>query len=238
MTPDACLGVWPIMIPAPTRRVAPKHDSGGLLAFCYSVSARCRQSFRAVTENHGMPPQPMDESPGDSSPDRLLEMVYDELRRLAAAKLARESAAHTLQPTALVHEAWLRLGGDAQSPWANRRHFFAAAAESMRRILIDTARRKSAARRGANATRISADATGFDLAAPETDETLLLVDEALDALAGHDPRKAELVKLKYFGGLTLEEAAATLDISLRTAKRDWTYARAWLFQEITRLRGD
>lgn len=185
-----------------------------------------------------MPSQPMDESPGDCTPDQLLAMVYGELRRLAAAKLARESAAYTLQPTALVHEAWLRLGGDSQAPWKNRRHFFAAAAESMRRILIDSARRKHAARRGGDAPCVSANATGFDLATPDTDQTLLLVNEALEALDRHDPRKAELVKLKYFAGLTLEEVSATLGISLRTAKRDWTYARAWLYQEITRLRGE
>lgn len=167
----------------------------------------------------------------------MLTLVYDELRRLAAAKLAHESAAHTLQPTALVHEVWLRLGGEAQPLWANRRHFFAAAAESMRRILIDNARRKHAARRGSGATKLSTDATGFDVAAPADNEELLLVNDALDAFAQHDARKAELVKLKYFGGLTLEEAADTLGISHRTAKRDWAYARAWLFNEVTRLRG-
>ena len=167
----------------------------------------------------------------------LLPLVYEELRRLAASKLSREAAGHTLQPTALVHEAWLRLGGEEQPSWANRRHFFAAAAECMRRILIDHARRKHAARRGAGVAPVRADATGFDLAAPEADAELLLVNDALDALARHDARKAELVKLKYFGGLTLEEAADTLAISHRTAKRDWAYARAWLFNEVTRLRG-
>lgn len=237
MTRDTPFGGWRMMLPVASARAAPLRVTGDILAFCGSISSRRPQVSRAVKENHGTPPQPMDGAPGDCSPDRLLAMVYDELRRLAAAKLARESAAHTLQPTALVHEAWLRLGGDSQSPWESRRHFFAAAAESMRRILIDTARRKRAARRGANATCISANATGFDLPAPDSDQTLLLVDEALHVLAGHDPRKAELVKLKYFGGLTLEEAAATLGISLRTAKRDWTYARAWLFKEITHLRG-
>lgn len=167
----------------------------------------------------------------------MLALVYEELRRLAAAKLAREAPGQTLQPTALVHEAWLRLGGDAQPQWANRAHFFAAAAEGMRRILIDNARRKGAARRGGDATRISADATGFDLAAPGDDAELLLLNEAIDALAAHDARKAELVKHRYFAGLTLEEAAEVLGISARTAKRDWTYARAWLFNEVKRLRG-
>jgi len=169
--------------------------------------------------------------------DQLLPLVYNELRRLAASKMARESSAHTLQPTALVHEAWLRLGGDQQTAWANRAHFFSAAAESMRRILIDTARRKKAQRHGGNVVKVSADVTGFDVAAPsENDDDLLLVNDAIDALQAHDPRKAELVKARYFTGLTLEEAAEVLNISLRTAKRDWAYARAWLFNEVKRLR--
>jgi RNA polymerase sigma factor (TIGR02999 family) len=165
-------------------------------------------------------------------------LVYDELRRLAAAKLARESAGQTLQPTALVHEVWLRLGGDQQPAWGNRAHFFAAAAEGMRRILIDNARRKLAVRHGGKLEKLSANATGFDFVSEPTDDAeLLLVNEAIDALAAHDPRKAELVKQRYFTGLTLEEAAEVLDISLRTAKRDWAYARAWLFNEVKRLRG-
>ena len=169
--------------------------------------------------------------------DQLLPLVYNELRRLAASKMARESSAHTLQPTALVHEAWLRLGGDQQTAWANRAHFFSAAAESMRRILIDTARRKKDQRHGGNVVKVSADITGFDVAAPsENDDELLLVNDAIDALQAHDPRKAELVKARYFTGLTLEEAAEVLNISLRTAKRDWAYARAWLFNEVKRLR--
>jgi len=168
---------------------------------------------------------------------RLLPLVYDELRRLAAAKISREAPGQTLQPTALVHEVWLRLGGDQQPQWSNRAHFFAAAAEGMRRFLIDNARRKRAVRHGGQLARISADATGFDLASPPgNDEEILLVNEAIDGLAAHDPRKAELVKLRYFAGLTLEEAADVLGISHRTAKRDWAYARAWLFNEVKRLR--
>jgi RNA polymerase sigma factor (TIGR02999 family) len=168
----------------------------------------------------------------------LLPLVYEELRRLAAAKLAREAPGQTLQPTALVHEAWLRLGGEGQPVWGGRAHFFAAAAEAMRRILLDNARRKRAIRHGGDLARVSAEATGLDLAAPEArDEELLLVNDALDALAAHDPRKAELVKQRYFVGLTLEEAAEVLGISHRTAKRDWAYARAWLFNEVQRLRG-
>jgi len=168
--------------------------------------------------------------------DQLLPLVYDELRRLAAAKMARETQDQTLQPTALVHEAWLRLGGDRQPGWANRAHFFAAAAEAMRRILIDNARRKRAVRHGGDLAKVSADATGFELVGPDGNEDLLVINEALDAFAAHDPRKAELVKLKYFVGLTLEEAAEVLGTSPRTAKRDWAYARAWLFTEVNRLR--
>lgn len=175
---------------------------------------------------------------GDASATaELLTVVYDELRRLAAAKMAHESAGQTLQPTALVHEVWLRLGGDAQPAWANRAHFFAAAAEGMRRILIETARRKRAIRHGGSFAKISANETGFDIAAAQADDELLLINDALDLLALHDPRKAELVKQKYFVGLTLEEAADALGISHRTAKRDWAYAQAWLFNEVKRLRG-
>ena len=170
--------------------------------------------------------------------DRLLPLVYDELRRLAASKMARESVGQTLQPTALVHEAWLRLGGDAQPDWKNRAHFFAAAAEGMRRILIENARRKRAVRHGGEFAKVSANATGFDLAEPAHDDgELLLLNDALEALAAHDARKAELVKHRYFVGLSLEEAAEVLGISDRTAKRDWAYARAWLFNEMKRLRG-
>lgn len=174
---------------------------------------------------------------GDASAaDQLLPLVYGELRRLAAAKMARESPGQTLQPTALVHEAWLRLGGSEQPAWKNRAHFFGAAAESMRRILIDNARRKRAVRHGGDLARVSADETGFDLAAPTQDDSeLILIHEALAAFEQHDARKAELVKLKYFAGLTLEEAGSVLGISERTAKRDWAYARAWLFNEVQRL---
>ena len=183
------------------------------------------------------PPSPP-VSPGNlSTAENLLPLVYDELRRLAAARMGRESPGQTLQATALVHEAWLRLGGDQQPDWANRAHFFAAAAEAMRRILIDHARRKLAARHGGQLEKLSASDTGFDLpAGTPADAELLLVNDALDALAAHDPRKAELVKQKYFIGLTLEESAQALGISVRTAKRDWVYARTWLFNEVTRLR--
>jgi RNA polymerase sigma factor (TIGR02999 family) len=168
----------------------------------------------------------------------LLPLVYDELRQLAAARLAREAPGHTLQPTALVHEVWLRLGRDGDRRWNGRTHFFAAAAESVRRILIDNARRKRALRHGGDMARVNADATGLDLLAPvEDDEQLLLINDALETLAARDPRKAELVKQRYFVGLSLEEAASVLGISERTAKREWAYARAWLFNEVKRLRG-
>lgn len=169
---------------------------------------------------------------------RILPLVYGELRRLAAARLAREPDGQTLQPTALVHEAWLRLGGDEQPAWQGREHFFAAAAESMRRILIDNARRKRTERHGGGLRKVSADATGVEVAAPAADpDELLLINEALDGLLAHDARKAELVKQRYFVGLSIEEAAEVLGISYRTAKRDWAYARAWLFNEVQRLRG-
>ncbi|HEY4301827.1 MAG TPA: ECF-type sigma factor [Candidatus Didemnitutus sp.] len=169
--------------------------------------------------------------------DQLLPLVYGELRRLAAARMARESAGHTLQPTALVHEAWLRLGGDQQPDWQNRAHFFASAAEAMRRILIDRARRRHAVRHGGEYVRTSSDAIDQAIASPGAgDAELLDVHEALDALARHDARKAELVKQVYFVGLTIKDAAVVLGISEPTARRDWSYARAWLFNEIRRLR--
>ncbi len=169
---------------------------------------------------------------GDASAnEQLLHVVYHELRALARAKMAKEQPGHTLQATALVHEAWLRLG-DAQ--FANRAHFFAAAAEAMRRILIDRARRKQAARHGGGATHVPEADVDLPVAAPITKEDeLLALHNALDALAAHDSRKAELVKLRYFAGLTIEEAADILGISSATAKRDWTYARAWLFRAIS-----
>jgi RNA polymerase sigma factor (TIGR02999 family) len=168
---------------------------------------------------------------------QLLTAVYDELRHLASARMAREAPGLTLQPTALVHEAWLRLGGGHQPVWANRAHFFAAAAEAMRRILIEDVRRKRRIRHGGEFTKVSVNQTGLEIADTASDDELLLVNEALDALALHDARKAELVKQRYFVGLSLEEAADTLGISYRTAKRDWAYARAWLFNEMQRLRG-
>ena len=163
--------------------------------------------------------------------DRLLPLVYDELRKLAAAKLSHEPAGQTLQATALVHEAYLRLVGDATPPrWESRGHFFAAAAEAMRRILVDSARRKGRLKRGGDQVRQSLEEV--EIAAPEPREDLLALDEALDKLAATDRQAAELVNLRYFAGLTLPEAAQVMDISPRTADRLWAYARAWLHQEL------
>lgn len=169
---------------------------------------------------------------GDSdSSEALLSAVYEELRQLARGRMAQEAAGHTLQPTALVHEAWLRLGGEAQGTWQNRAHFFGAAAEAMRRILVDSARRRQAAKRGGDAQRVELDPGA--LASPAKDDKALLdIHEALDKLTAVDPRKAELVKLRYFVGMTFAEAALAMEISLPTAKRWWAYARAWLAIEL------
>jgi RNA polymerase sigma factor (TIGR02999 family) len=171
---------------------------------------------------------------GDSqAADKLLPLVYDELRKLAAQKMAHEAPGDTLQPTALLHEAYLRLvGDDHEKQWDHRGHFFAAAAEAMRRILIENARRRRTQKRGGDFRRHDID----DLPAqtPEADDKLLAVDEALTKFAAQDPLKAELVKLRYFGGFTMEQAADLLNISRATAERYWAYARAWLHQEILR----
>ncbi|MEI6074785.1 MAG: ECF-type sigma factor [Verrucomicrobiota bacterium] len=163
---------------------------------------------------------------------KLMPILYDELRQLARHKMAGEKPGHTLQATALVHEAWLRLGGDEQTAWRNRAHFFAAAAEAMRRILIDNARRKKARRHGGQAERVELDLEHLELAVGMEDEQLLALHEALEKLAAHDALKAQLVKLRFFAGLTLSEAAKALAISEPTAKRYWAYARAWLYREI------
>jgi RNA polymerase sigma factor (TIGR02999 family) len=161
---------------------------------------------------------------------RLLPLVYEELRRLAAHKMAGEASGHTLQPTALVHEAWLRLGAANQQNWQSRAHFFAAAAEAMRRILVEHARRKQSLKRGGGVERETLDESALVLAAPP--DELLAVHEALDNLARQDPAAAELVKLRYFVGMTMEEAAAALGLAKRTAEGLWTYARVWLHREI------
>jgi RNA polymerase sigma factor (TIGR02999 family) len=159
--------------------------------------------------------------------EQLFPLVYDELRRMAAAKLAQERPGQTLQATALVHEAYLRLVGDAPSPWDSRGHFFAAAAEAMRRILIDKARQKRRPKHGGQGRRVHLDDVSASVAQPADD--LLALDDALSALDAVAPRKAKLVKLRFYAGLTIPEAAAALGISEATAQRDWTYARTWLF---------
>ena len=161
----------------------------------------------------------------------LLPIVYEELRRLAARKMANEAAGHTLQPTALVHEAWMRLGGTDAPAFQNRAHFFGAAAEAMRRILIEHARRRLAAKRGAGVDVVELD--GLEISSPlEEDDQLIAMNEALEKLAAVDERKAELVKLRYFVGLNFEEAAAALGIAVPTAKQWWAYARSWLTVEM------
>jgi RNA polymerase sigma factor (TIGR02999 family) len=163
--------------------------------------------------------------------DQLLPLVYDELRKLAAQKLAQEKPGQTLQATALVHEAYLRLVGDhSPKQWNSRGHFFAAAAEAMRRILIDASRRKRRPKHGGDRRRVDLDEA---LAIDAPGEDILALDEALQRLAAEEPAKAELVRLRYFAGLSLEEAAACLGISLATAKRHWVVARAWLFDALS-----
>lgn len=156
----------------------------------------------------------------------LWSAVYKELQALAAVRIAGESPGQTLQPTDLVHEVWLRLGGAEQAHWKNRAHFFGAAAEAMRRILVDRARSRLAARRGGHLQRVNLE--GLEIAAPGDDDEILSLHEALDRFSVIDPPKADLVKLRYFVGLTVEDSAAALGISVPTAKRWWRYARAWL----------
>ena len=164
----------------------------------------------------------------------MLTLVYDELRRLAAQKMAREVPGHTLQPTALVHEAWLRLGGENASSFQNRAHFFGAAAEAMRRILVESARRKKRLKHGGQLERV--DIADVELPLPMPGDELLEMDEALDQLARVDACAADVVKLCFFVGLTQEQTAKELGISLATAERRWSFARAWLFQEMERQR--
>jgi RNA polymerase sigma factor (TIGR02999 family) len=180
-----------------------------------------------------MTPEPADpKASGD-----LLPLVYDELRRLAAHKMASEPATHSLQPTALVHEAWMRLSGTNEPRWRDRRHFFATAAGVMERILVDRARRRRAAKRGSSPKRDeSPEADLASLMAPDKDDRLLAIHEALEKFTSVHPAKAQLVQWRYFGGLGNEEAASLMGISEATAKRWWMHARAWLQHEITNSR--
>jgi RNA polymerase sigma factor (TIGR02999 family) len=170
------------------------------------------------------------EDGGKTPSEDLLPLVYDELRRVAAARMAREPEGQTLQPTALVHEAWLQLVGNGGRTWKNRAHFFGAAADAMRRILIDSARRKAALKRGGGQSRASLD--DLELAATLPDEEILLIDEALERLEAEDPERARVVTLKFYGGLTNEEVAKVLGVSLRTVVRHWTLAKIKLFRWI------
>jgi len=169
---------------------------------------------------------------GQEAAYELLPLVYEELRHLAAARMWHEPETSTLQPTALVHEAWLRLAGSGESKWKNRSHFFAAAAEAMRRILIERARRKHALKRGGSPERIDLDQV--DLAVESDEATLLMINDALEKLTNQDPSMAELVKLRFFVGLDYTQAAEVLGISERSAKRYWSFARTWLFRELSR----
>jgi RNA polymerase sigma factor (TIGR02999 family) len=164
--------------------------------------------------------------------EKLLPLVYDELRKLAAVRLAQEKPGQTMQATALVHEAYIRLvGGEIDQRWDCRGHFFSAAAEAMRRILVENARRKGRLRHGQGMRRVDFE-TGLDITV-ETDEKLVALDEALAKLAVEEPVAAEIVKLRYFAGLTIEQAAEVLGISVRTANRHWVYAKAWLYEQLS-----
>jgi RNA polymerase sigma factor (TIGR02999 family) len=164
--------------------------------------------------------------------EELLPLVYEELRKLAAHNMANEAPGQTLQPTALVHEAWLRLVGTPDAKFANEAHFFAAAAEAMRRILVENARRKQRLKHGGGQQRVELDT--LDVAITSDDDHLLAVDEALDKLAARDAPAADLIKLRFFAGLPNSEAARLLGLPERTAKRTWAYARAWLYEELKR----
>jgi len=162
--------------------------------------------------------------------EQLLPLVYDELRRLAAIRMAQEAAGQTLQPTALVHEAWLRLVGNGEAGWHNRNHFFGAAAEAMRRILIENARRKSRLKRGGHQERLDID--DLELAETTADDKVLMIDEALERLKAEDPEKAQVVLLKFFGGLSNQEVAENMGLGERSVERHWAYAKAWLYRNI------
>ena len=187
----------------------------------------------ATVENHLPPAAAPTEAADIRTAGELLPLVYTELRHLAAAQLARESSGHTLQATALVHEAWLRLVSSPQRNWRNRTYFFAAAAEAMRRILVEEARRRLRLRHGGSWQRV--DLEGAELTQAPPDERIVLVDEALEELAQLDPVEAEVVKLHYFGGLNQVETAEVLGLSERTVKRYSAFAKAWLYRRIGEL---
>lgn len=186
-----------------------------------------------------MPPDGPDErnrtGSGDEPSSVLFAQVYQELRRLAASALRNERREHTLQPTALVHEAYLRLADQPGSIWTDRSHFLAVASRAMRRVLVDHARTRRAQKRGAGAAMTSLDDIGLPSAEVMPDTDVLLLDAALARLVEQDPRQAQIVELRFFGGLSVEETAVVMDVSERTVKRDWQLARAWLRREMARL---
>jgi RNA polymerase sigma factor (TIGR02999 family) len=173
--------------------------------------------------------QSMDRNGGRRS-DEILPLIYEDLRRHAGVQMSHESPGQTLQPTALVHEAWLRMVGDGDRVWQNRAHFFGAAAEAMRRILIESARRKARLKRGGNQLRLDIDEV--ELAETSPEEKVLLIDEAVEKLRAQDPERAQVVILKFFGGFTNQEVAESLGVTERTIERHWAFAKAWLFQSI------
>ncbi|MCZ6672683.1 MAG: ECF-type sigma factor [Verrucomicrobia bacterium] len=184
--------------------------------------------------NNTSPQDPAFSANSQPDSERLWALVYDELRKVAYSKMSNESATLTLQPTALVHEAWIRLGGENQPPWANRAQFFSAAAEAMRRILIERARRRQAIRHGGDQHRIDIDDLEGLPASMNDDKHMIDLSDALDKLAQEDPQKAELVKYRYFVGMTIEETAKTMGVSTPTVWRWWEYARAWLHKEMNK----
>ncbi|MDA1069111.1 MAG: ECF-type sigma factor [Verrucomicrobia bacterium] len=176
---------------------------------------------------------PSSQKDGSTPDSDFYELVYEELRQLAHAKMSKEYVYSTIQSTALVHEAWLKLGGDEQPQWSDRSHFFAAAAEAMRRILIDRARKRRRKRHGGDLNRVALENLDALHDRADADDQLIRINEALEKLALKDERKAELVKQRFFFGLSLEEAAQSLGVSPTTAQRWWTYARSWLYNEIS-----
>ncbi len=209
-------------------------------SWCYRLLSHGHFCSIAAPERRGYPSRRMSDTVPVPTPlalgeapaaEALLSLVYEELRKLAADRMANEAAGHTLQPTALVHEAWLRLVRGNDQQFENRAHFFAAAAEAMRRILIDHARRKSAHKHGGRLERV--DLEQIDGPARADDDTLLRVNDSLDALTREDAKAAELVKLRFFGGLSVEEAAGVLGVTDRTARRYWRFARAWLLDALS-----